>query len=502
MTVIESVDPRTGAVTETLGPESDNHAVDLACAKAARAASAVEAMGRAGRAALLRQMAIEFESRRADVVAVADRETAIGPDRLQGELARTTFQMRLFADVLDEGSYLEAVVDHSGMTAMGPRPDLRRMLVPIGPVAVFGASNFPLAFSVPGGDTVSALAAGCPVVVKAHDSHPATSNLCFELLAKAAGTVGAPDGLLGLVHGRQAGATLVSHPAIRAVGFTGSLNAGRALLGLIHQRPDAIPFYGEMSSLNPVVITQAAAAERASDIARGLVSSFTVAAGQLCTKPGLVFVPAGPTGDALVAHMAEALTELPQQILLNERIRDSYAASTDTLRSREHMTVRHATEVTSSPGFHAGALLLQTELSDFGEDAVEEYFGPVVIAVRYSTESALVSQLERLPSSLTATIHAEPADEEVVRSVTAVLRDRAGRLIYNQYPTGVAVTWAQHHGGPWPATNTVHTSVGTTAIRRFLRPMAWQNSPEYALPLELREDAQIPRRIDGRLTLT
>jgi NADP-dependent aldehyde dehydrogenase len=498
MGTVESIDPRTGAVIEALGAGSAHGDVDLACSAAATAAPALEALGRAGRAAMLRQMASEFESQRAEVVALADRETGIGTARLNGELTRTTFQMRLFADVLDEGSYLEAIIDHADTTAMGPRPDLRRMLVPIGPVAVFGASNFPLAFSVPGGDTVSALAAGAPVVIKAHDSHPATSILCADLLRKVVREIGAPDGTVGLLHGQAAGATLVTHPAVKAVGFTGSVSAGRALLDLIGQRPDPIPFYGELSSLNPVVITEEAARKRGPDIARGLVSSFTVSAGQLCTKPGLVFIPTGAAGDRTVAQMREALQDAPQLVLLNERIRDAFAADSVVLRSRADMTVVHATDVVKTSGFQAGALLLEVAASDLSAEVCEEHFGPIAVIARYSNDEELLGRLPMLPSSLTATIHSERVEAQFVQAITAVFKERAGRLIYDQYPTGVAVSWAQHHGGPWPSTNTSHTSVGPTAIRRFLRPLTWQNSPEHLLPLELREENRdVPRRIDG-----
>ncbi|WP_231934613.1 aldehyde dehydrogenase family protein [Micromonospora viridifaciens] len=255
MAAVVSIDPRTGRTVETVAHETTTEQVHRLCTAALAAAPGLEALGRAGRATLLRALADALEARRDDIVARADRETALGPARLNGELTRTCYQLRLFAEVLDEGSYLEATIDHAGDTPMGPRPDLRRMLVPIGPVAVFGASNFPLAFSVPGGDTASALAAGCPVIVKAHGSHPATSQLVFDILTAAADQAGAPAGTLGLVHGVQAGADLVAHPAIRAVGFTGSLTGGRALLQIIEQRPDPVPFFGELSSLNPVVVT-------------------------------------------------------------------------------------------------------------------------------------------------------------------------------------------------------------------------------------------------------
>src|SRR4051794_30569033 len=274
MADVVSTDPRTGQQIEVVSPETTAKEVDRICAGALAAAPALDELGRAGRAQLLGALADALEASRDDVVGVADRETALGTTRLDGELTRTAYQLRLFAEVLTEGSCLEATIDHPGPSPMGPRPDLRRMLLPIGPVAVFGASNFPLAFSVPGGDTASALAAGCPVVVKAHHSHPGTSQVVFEVLVDAARAAGAPEGTLSLVHGLEAGAALVAHPAIRAVGFTGSLSGGKALVDIIERRPDPIPFFGELSSLNPLVVTPRAAEERAAEIAEGTVGSF------------------------------------------------------------------------------------------------------------------------------------------------------------------------------------------------------------------------------------
>jgi NADP-dependent aldehyde dehydrogenase len=499
MVEVNSINPRTGTVLRSLDGSSSGD-VDAACSRAAAAAPALEALGRSGRASMLRMMAGAFESRRDEVIGIADLETGLGIERLNGELSRTTFQMRLFADVLDDGSYLEATIDHPGATASGPRPDLRRMLVPIGPVAVFGASNFPLAFSTPGGDTVSALAAGCPVLIKAHDSHPSTSNLCADVLRGVVRDVGLPNGTACLLHGQAAGAQLVTHPAVRAVGFTGSSTAGRALLDLIGRRPDPIPLYGELASLNPVVVTERAAQRRGSSIALGLTTSFTTAGGQMCTKPGLIFIAVGDAGDRTVTQMREHLQDAAQFVLLNERIRDSFAADADALRSGQNIHVVHATDVVMAEGFYATAL--EVAAAELNAEAYEEHFGPVAIVARYRDEDELLDRLGILPGSLTATIHSEPADAELAQAITTVLRPRAGRLVYDEYPTGVAVSWAQHHGGPWPSSNTTHSSVGPTAIRRFLRPLAWQNSPEHVLPLELREDyLQIPRRIDGQLKL-
>jgi NADP-dependent aldehyde dehydrogenase len=289
------------------------------------------------------------------------------------ELKRSAFQLRLFTDVLDDGAYLEATIDHAGETPMGPRPDLRRMLVPIGPVGVFGASNFPLAFSVPGGDTASALAAGCPVVVKAHASHPATSRLCFGLLERIAREAGAPPGTVALVHGLQAGADLVAHPAIQAVGFTGSLEGGTALQEVIAARPQPIPFYGEMSSINPVVVTDAAAADRGDEIGAGLVASFTMGAGQLCTKPGVALLPADAAGDQVVTAMSEALTDVPEQVLLNERIRDAYATGTEQLRSMPGVRVLRAPATPADSGYRATAQLIEADADRLGGGIVREH---------------------------------------------------------------------------------------------------------------------------------
>jgi NADP-dependent aldehyde dehydrogenase len=295
-THVLSIDPRTGEPVQDLGLETTVEEVDAVCQRALSAAVPLDRLGPSGRAGLLRAVADALESDREGIVAVADRETALGPVRLNGELTRTTYQLGLFADMLEEGSYLEVVIDHAGDTAMGPRPDLRRMLVPLGPVAVFGAGNFPLAFGAPGGDSAAALAAGCPVVLKAHPSHPATYARVTEVMARAAQAAGAADGTVAVVFGVPAGGALVRHPSIRAVGFTGSLRGGRALYDLAAARPEPIPFYGELGSINPVVVTAAAVAARGAEIAAGAVASYTLGNGQFCTKPGLVFVPAGSAG--------------------------------------------------------------------------------------------------------------------------------------------------------------------------------------------------------------
>jgi NADP-dependent aldehyde dehydrogenase len=504
MTAVQSIDPRTGQIADAdVAEETTVERVDEICRAAAAAAPVFAELGRTFRAGLLRAMADALEADRETIVGLADRESALGTTRLNGELTRTAYQLRVFAEVLDEGSYVEAIIDHAGDTPMGPRPDLRRMLVPIGPVAVFGASNFPLAFSVPGGDTASALAAGCPVVVKAHPSHPATSQRVYEALTAAAKQQGAPEGVLGIVFGQDAGGALVRHEAIKAVGFTGSLSGGRALAELAASRPEPIPFFGELSSLNPVVITKAAAAERAEAIATGLVGSFTLGAGQFCTKPGLVFLPAGPDGDRLREAAAAKVTELEPQFALNGGIAKAYRTRTEELA--ENGTLERLAEAKNGAdaGFSMRPTLFATAADRLTAEVAEECFGPTTLLVSYTGDDDLLAALRLVPGSLTATVHVAEGDATLSDEVLRALQDKAGRLLFNGYPTGVAVSWAQHHGGPWPSTNTQHTSVGATAIRRFLRPVAWQDAPADRLPVELREEntAGIPRRVDGLLVL-
>jgi NADP-dependent aldehyde dehydrogenase len=402
--------------------------------------------------------------------------------------------------VLADGGYLEVIIDHPDPDAVPtPRPDLRRMLVPVGVVGVFSASNFPLAFSVAGGDTASALAAGCPVVVKAHSGHPYTSELTAAALRRAAVDAGFPADVVGLIHGRQAGTELVRHPLVKAVGFTGSLGGGRALFDLACGRPDPIPFYGELGSVNPLVVTPAAAAERAEAIAGGLAGSFTLGLGQFCTKPGLAFVPAGADGERLIAALGEAAAKVPGGAMLTPSIRDAF--------------VRGAAERAAHPGVRPVLVadgrisphVLVAPAAALDAALVEECFGPLVMVVQYADENELYAALDRVPGSLTATVHSgsdEGKPGSYADRVAQRMREHAGRILWNGFPTGVSVTWAQHHGGPWPATTfSGHTSVGATAIRRFLRPVVYQDAPAGLLPPELAEDNPLglPRRVDGKL---
>jgi NADP-dependent aldehyde dehydrogenase len=500
MTNLISYDPRTGDEREVVARETTREALDEIAGRTATAFQELRRHDRGWRAGLLGALADALEDRRDDIVAVADAETALGEIRLNGELTRTGYQLRLFADVVVEGSYLEATIDHAGDTPMGPRPDLRRMLVPLGPVAVFGASNFPLAFSVPGGDTASALAAGCPVVAKAHESHPATSKLCAEVMAEAVAAYGGPEGTIEVVYGREPGGWLVQHPTVTGVGFTGSVGAARALMDLIDEREVPIPFYGELGSVNPLVVTPEAAAERAGEIGAGLAASMTMGVGQFCTKPGLAFLPVGRDGDILLDAAAEAVAATSAGVLLNPDIARSFGAGIEELAASPDIRERAAGHLAGEATQAVPARLLEVEIGKLSGRMLEECFGPVTIAVRYNDTAELVRVLGSLPSSLTGTLHVG-ADGAVEPAIVQVVQDRAGRIVFNGYPTGVAVSWAQTHGGGWPATNSIHTSVGPTAMRRFLRPITWQDAPEAALPHELRkETTNLVRRVDGILT--
>lgn len=471
--------------------------VSSATAAASAAAPELAASTAEQRATWLRAIADRLDANLDELVRLADEETHLGVQRLTGEVARTTGQLRLFAEVVTEGSYLEATIDHARLDLTPPRPDLRRMLIPLGPVAVFSASNFPFAFSVAGGDTASAIAAGCPVVLKGHSAHPRLSRRTAELVLEALEAAGAPAGTFAHVTGREEGRALVLDPRIRAVGFTGSLGGGRALFDLAVGRPDPIPFYGELSALNPVLVTAAAAAERGEELAAGLIESMTLGVGQFCTKPGVVFAPEGferfvaaqfgdrPAAPMLTAGMAEAFAGRLAAVAATPGV-TLVAGSLETPSAGEGIPVVLATDVAT--------LLAQRET------LLEESFGPTTLLVHYRDEAEALEAIRAIGGSLTATLHSQPGDD--LTRILPVLRDIAGRVLFAGWPTGVAVTWAQQHGGPWPSTtSSLHTSVGATSIRRWLRPIAYQSAPEHALPVELRDanSLGIPRRVNGSL---
>jgi NADP-dependent aldehyde dehydrogenase len=456
----------------------------------------------ADRARWLRAVADTLDANSGELVALADDESALGTSRLTGELLRTTAQLRLFAGAIEEGSYLEATIDHANSDAVPPHPDLRRMLRPLGPVAVFSASNFPFAFSVAGGDTASALASGCPVIVKAHSAHPLLSRRTAALAAEALDSAGAPRGILSLVEGREAGVALVKHPAVRAVGFTGSLHGGRTLFDLAASRPDPIPFYGELSAVNPVLITAAALQTRGEELVAGLANSFTIGVGQFCTNPGVTLVPANSD---FAEHLAAAVDTIEERRMLTPGIAAAYAEGVRHLTSRPdvRVVVGGHPSAAGTGSVSVFATTAAAVLADPGS-LLAECFGPATLVVEYSSFEEALNVVRAVGGSLTATLHAEPSDDPVaVADAIDVLTSIAGRVLFDGWPTGVAVTWSQEHGGPWPSTTSIHTSVGVTALRRWLRPVAYQSAPDAVLPPALQESnpLRIPRRIDGVLKL-
>jgi len=505
MSTFHAVDPRTGApgaAFEEATP-ADVHSAVTAADVAFRAGALRDA---GARAALLRGAAARLRAAGDEIVAVAEAETGLPEARLRSELERTAGQLEAFAAVIDAGDYVEAIIDRAdpGATPI-PRPDVRRMLVPIGPVAVFGASNFPLAFSTAGGDSASALAAGCPVVVKGHPSHPGTSAVVARELAGAVTEADLPEATFTLLQssGVAVGEALVDEPAIAAVGFTGSFAGGKALYDRAAARERPIPVYAEMGSVNPIVVTEAALRARADAIAEGLAASVSSFGGQLCTKPGVVFVPTGEAGDAFTADLGARLGAVEPQVLLNERLRDALVGSVAELDGLAEPVGEGATA--AGPGFRFRPAAYRAAADDLRAHPalLEERFGPVVLVLAYGSRDELLDALLRIDGQLTGSVHAQEDDAELVRLLAAALAERAGRLIFDGFPTGVAVTHGMHHGGPYPATTApAHTSVGMTAVRRFLRPVAFQNAPAHVLPPELRDanPLGIWRRVDGELT--
>ncbi len=451
------------------------------------------------RAHCLRAIAERIDGAREALVSEAMTESHLGRDRLVGEVGRTTFQLRLFADVVDEGAHLGICIDHADPAwPPGPRPELRRMLVPLGPVVVFAASNFPFAFSVAGGDTASALAAGCPVVLKAHPGHPGLSTMTAELVTSALEGAGAPPGTFGLIFGDEAGRAAVTSEVIAAGAFTGSLGAGRALFDLAAARPRPIPFYAEMGSLNPVFVTRAAMAARGGAILAEHATSFTLSAGQFCTKPGFLFVPAGSVDDTALAGALSSHQEGAP--LLNDHIHEGYVAQLRALQAQS--AIRGVVVGDRAFAGSPSPSLLATTASALLEDpdaALVECFGPASVVVEYASDTEALRAAEAFGGQLAVSVHGETNDEQA-EALFAVLSSRAGRVIWNGWPTGVSVTEAMMHGGPYPATTApLFTSVGTAAIDRFLRPVAFQSLPDHLLPPALRDanPLGVPRRVNG-----
>ncbi|WP_437937008.1 aldehyde dehydrogenase (NADP(+)) [Sorangium sp. So ce341] len=485
------------ATGEKLGAYRDATAaeIDAAARAAAAAAQAFADLAPELRARFLETAADEIMALGEPLIQTAHRETGLPIARLEGERGRTTGQLRLFAAVVREGSWVDARIDPALPDRKPlPRPDLRRMLRPIGPVAVFGASNFPLAFSVAGGDTASALAAGNPVVVKAHPAHPGTSDLVASALRSAVQKAGLPAGVFGMVHGAspEVSLLLVRHEAIQAVGFTGSTRAGRALCDAAAARPRPIPVFAEMSSINPLVVLPGALRERRDAIAEGLTNSCTLGVGQFCTKPGLVLGLASPEWDAFARSVADRARAIAPGVMLHAGIQESFDRSVRELKGVEWLT-------------DAGARVARVSAADFARQPqlAHEIFGPYALLVTASGRGELLQLLGALEGQLTATLHGTAEDLAAAQDLVDVLGRVAGRLVFNGYPTGVEVSHAIHHGGPYPASSDVRfTSVGTAAIFRFARPVCYQSCPPALLPPALRDENPlgISRLVDGQAT--
>jgi len=457
---------------------------------------------RAERARVLDAVADALDAAGDDLVPLAMAESHLAEGRLRGELQRTTFQLRLFGEVLRDGGYLDVRVDHADPDwPMGaPRPDLRRTQVPLGPVVVFAAVNFPFAFSVAGGDTASALAAGCPVLLKAHPGHLRLSVATAEVVQRALAASGAPDDLFTLLVGDEAGRAALTDPGVQAGAFTGSTTGGRTLFDLANGRPVPIPFFGELGSVNPVFVTRAAAEARGPEIAAQAVASFTLGVGQFCTKPGVLLVPEGSS-----ALEALRTTELSGPApMLSERMVEGHNRVRHELEDVPHVSVLVRGGEDSADGTPAPTVLV-TDVASLLADVEElfrECFGPTLLVATYTAEDDLLALAQTIDGQLTASVFGEESDAATsgVAELVAVLATRAGRLLWNGWPTGVSVTYAQQHGGPSPATTAPSTtSVGTAAIDRFLRPVAFQGFPQGLLPAELRDGADVPSRVDGAL---
>lgn len=502
-----AVDPATGTTLEPAFAAASAQDVDRAATLAAAAADAYRATSPQQRATFLETIASGIEALGAPLIERAMTETGLQRARLEGERGRTAGQLRLFARVLRAGLWQQVTID-SALPERQParRPDLRMQQIALGPVAVFGASNFPLAFSVGGGDTASALAAGCPVVVKAHPSHPGTSEMVARVVQQAVKECGLPEGTFSMVGGtgNDVGMQLVTHPAIQAVGFTGSRAGGLALCRIARERPQPIPVYAEMSSINPVFVLPAALEARAESIATAFVDSLVLGTGQFCTNPGIVLGVAGSGWDRFVAAVAAAVVTRPAGTMLNEGIHRAYGRGVERITAASGV-VAVARGQDAGAGYSAQAVVHQTEARVFGAEPAlqDEVFGPSGVLVRCADSAEMRAAAERFEGQLTVTLQLDPDDHAAARELLPVLERRAGRILVNGFPTGVEVSYAMVHGGPYPATSDARTtSVGAHAIERFLRPVCYQDFPAALLPSALKPDNPdaVWRLVDGELS--
>jgi alpha-ketoglutaric semialdehyde dehydrogenase len=479
--------------------------VDRAVSLAQEAFGTLRRLSGHRRARLCRRIADALEANAREIVARAAAETALTAPRLEGELARTCYQLRLYGEAAETGLWLEVRIDHGDpQRKPQPRPDLRSFHQPVGPVVVFGASNFPLAYSVAGGDTASALATGCPVIVKAHQAHPGTSELVGRCVQEAVRAEQLPEGTFSLIFGpgNEVGTQLVRHPLIKGVGFTGSRAGGRALMDAAAARPEPIPVYAEMGSINPVVILPGALAERGPEIATGLHASFTLGVGQFCTNPGLVLTVTGAATEPFLARLAELTAGTPVGTMLTRGICKAYRAGVSRFAKVAGVTQLAAAAAPAGQTQVGATLLTCTGGTFLGRrELMDEIFGPATLVVQCVDVAQLRSIVAQLEAQLTATLHADDAELASAADLIATLATKAGRLVCNGFPTGVEVAHAMVHGGPYPAASSgAYTSVGTRALLRWAKLTCFQNFPEDALPEELQEANPLGlcRLVDGR----
>jgi 2,5-dioxopentanoate dehydrogenase len=503
-----ATDPTSGQHLQPGFVAASAEEVELATRLASEAFAVYSRVSGCDRGAFLRKIAANIESIAADIVERAQQETALPKARLQGETARTCAQLRLFAEVAEEGSWVDARIDRADPDRKpAAKPDIRSMLRPLGPVVVFGASNFPLAFSVAGGDTASALASGNPVIVKAHAAHPGTSELVGQMVRESVRECDLPEGVFSLLFGSgsQIGTALMKHPLVKAGGFTGSRTAGRTLMDVAAARPEPIPFYAEMSSTNPVFILPGALRERGETIAAGLHTSFTLGAGQFCTKPGMVFLPHGNEAAPFTDKLRQLVDGSAPFHLLTRSIHSSYDSALARRKAAAAVTlIAEAPKASPSAGFAVGSVLFETDATTFlGSDLDAEIFGPTTLLVRHSSRDQILEIARSLEGHLTATIHGTEQDLRDFSDLIAILEHKVGRLVFNGFPTGVEVCHAMVHGGPYPSTSDGRsTSVGTRAIFRFTRPVCYQGFPDEGLPQELKNENPLGiwRMVDGQIT--
>ena len=505
MSLIYAINPTTCARLEPGYPSATPDEVDDTVQRAAEAFQQYRDVSEADRAQLLEAMADQIMALGEALIDRCHQETGLPRARLEGERGRTCQQLRFFAGVVREGSWLDARIARPDPDRLpAPRPDLRLMLRPLGAVGVFGASNFPLAFSVAGGDTASALAAGCTVVVKAHPAHPGTSALVAGAVSRAVAAAGLPAGTFALLHGGiDVGMALVQHPQLRAVGFTGSFQGGKALTDAAAQRPDPIPVYAEMGSSNPVFVLPAALQRRGDAIARGLAQSVTLGAGQFCTNPGVTVLMRSEAAETFLATAARLLRETPPAVMLTPAIHRAYHEG--VTRLLDSPGVEKLAAGASHPGLHATPHWLRTTVANAlrQPQLTEEVFGPASLAVVADHPEEVYQFARRMEGHLTASLHAEEEDLRAFPGLVDLLAERVGRLVFNGFPTGVEVSPAMMHGGPFPATSDGRsTSVGGLAIRRFARPVCYQDCPAGWLPVPLRDEnpTQRWRQVDGAWT--